>query len=210
MKRLQKSFTSAAPNNTRSGGGHSKPPQSSFDNSDSTLDHEKENNIPSSAGAASTNATTNDTELPIFDSTIVSIAERAVAVNFPSSYIRPVPIKREDIHGSLPRTDEQSSELPARTPVDATKTPTPIPAHHDRASGEIFQNRTILTAPDSIAGIEFIQRTNETKKNLVLGEMAVETNYGIRGDVYIEIDRAEDGEMDEEHSPLLVTASATR
>jgi hypothetical protein len=192
MKRLQKSFASA-PNNTR--GGDNPQPQS-FDSSD-TVYHEKENNIPLSA----TNAT-NDTELPI-DSTIVSIAERAVAVNFPSSYIRPVPIKREDIHGSLPRTDGKS-ERSARTPVE-TQTPT-----HGRASDEIFRSRTIVTDTD-IAGIEFEQQANKTTKIggevLLLGEMSGETKYGIHGDVYIEIHCSEDGEKDEEHSPVLVTTS---
>lgn len=108
MKRLQKSFLSSS--SPTSKGGH---PQQSFDNDnintiDAVDDQEKENTIPSS-DAGSPNDTT-------IDSTIFSIVERAVAVNFPSPYIRPVPIKTGDNHGALqPRTD--GNKNPAERPT---------------------------------------------------------------------------------------------
>jgi len=108
MKRLQKSFLSSS--SPTSKGGH---PQQSFGNDNiNTIDavdgQEKENTIPSS-DAGSPNDTT-------IDSTIFSIVERAVAVNFPSPYIRPVPIKTGDIHGALqPRTD--GNKNPAERPT---------------------------------------------------------------------------------------------
>ncbi len=48
--------------------------------------------------------------MPPVDATIVSIADRAVARNFPSSYIRPVPIDREEIYDSLADNEDGKME----------------------------------------------------------------------------------------------------
>jgi len=48
--------------------------------------------------------------MPHVESTIVSIADRAVARNFPSSCIRPVPIDREEIYDSLAQCEDGGIE----------------------------------------------------------------------------------------------------
>ena len=94
MKRLQRSFSSSG---------------------DRSSDHEKENTNPS---------TDPSVELPpSIDSTIVSIADLAVALNFPSSCIRPVPINREEIIDSLvaqtedPATRKKSKDTQTTAPM---------------------------------------------------------------------------------------------
>ncbi len=106
MKRLQKSFAS------------SSSPKKKIGN----LDDEKENTIPSSSSSSSDTNNGNETndhsnysasygsEIQNVDSTIVSIADRAVARNFPSSCIRPVPIEREELHVSLAQYEESGIE----------------------------------------------------------------------------------------------------
>ena len=112
MKRFQKSFSPLPSNGTdQSHSHHDDDFDSSY--SDSGIDYEKENDIVSTNASRIPPA---DSDLYSIDSAIVSIANRAVAVNFPSSsYIRPVPIKREDNVDTIEARTDTGDTKPTRT-----------------------------------------------------------------------------------------------
>ena len=108
MKRFQRPFASSE-----------KP------NKNVNSENEKENANPSTSSSSlqssvelgnNQNSTAPKTDVePLVDSTIESIADMAVALNFPSNCIRPVPIKREIIDDSQPQTntkDDSTRDIP--------------------------------------------------------------------------------------------------
>ena len=104
MKRFQRPFAS------------SEKPNKNFN-----LENEKENANPSTSSSSlessadlgnNQNSTAPKTNVqPPVDSTIVSIADTAVALNFPSNCIRPVPIKQEIIDDSEPQTNNTDDAI---------------------------------------------------------------------------------------------------
>jgi len=112
MKRFQRSFSSSPSN---SGDQSNSQQDDGIDSScsDSATDLEKENAL---ASVHDSRASSADSDLCSIDSAILSIANHAVAVNFPSSsYIRPVPIKREDNINTIDVRTDAGETKPTRT-----------------------------------------------------------------------------------------------
>lgn len=103
MKRFQRPFVS------------SEKPNKNVQSYELNSENEKENANPSSSSSSHESSAPNKDVQPPIDSSIVSIAEMAVALNFPSNCIRPVPIKREEINDSLSQTNARDDSTREKT-----------------------------------------------------------------------------------------------